>query len=337
MPKGTRHPVLYPDVTIGNWYQARFEFKVDDNAAEQSTASSAMRTRNKSHRVYVLTKITDANNPLHGSAICLLLTSFGGGVDLATARPSSFDQLKYLAVNSTAQSLSSPYSAIPISIRALYGFVDFTSEYQLPIAQGGDAAIMHMREAGKANAAISSPPWAVEYIRRLKIAWTTWLVCDEGDEAKWVGAAKAVTAEFGEKEGVAVEAGPSGGVAAGTKRLLDDNDDKGKGKAKRQHSGPRWLDGNESEEDHVSETDHVSEEDHVSEFEDSGIHDMDGDVMETTEFKPAEPTVHQRLHHPVPGFPVLVGVALYHLGDDEDDIDEEVDFGLLNALFRPML
>lgn len=52
MPKGTRHPIPYPDITIGNWYQARFEFKDDDNAAaEQSSASSTTHTRNKSRAI----------------------------------------------------------------------------------------------------------------------------------------------------------------------------------------------------------------------------------------------------------------------------------------------
>lgn len=69
MPKGTRHPIPYPDITIGNWYHARFEFKA---ASEQSSASSAPRTR-----IYVLAKIPHATNPSHGSAICLFLTSFG--------------------------------------------------------------------------------------------------------------------------------------------------------------------------------------------------------------------------------------------------------------------
>lgn len=332
MPKGTRHPVPYAEITIGNWYQARFEFKVDDKIAEPSTGS-LIRTRNKSHRVFVLAKIPDTRNASQGRAICLFLTSFGGHVDLGTACTSTFEQLKYLAVNSTTQLPSSPYSAIPITIRSLYGFMDFTGEYQLPITHGGDAAIMPMREAGKSNSRISSPEWALEYIRRLKIGWMTWLLYEHEDEAKWVETAKAITAEYREKVdeaeveavSVALEAGPSGGQGVGTKRVLSDDRDnggsKGKGNAKRQPSGSRWLDGNRSDEDQVSE------------FEDSGIHDMEsGCVAETTEL--AKPHVH---HHAVAAlFPVLVSVALYHLGDDEEEIDGEVDRGLLDALFRPI-
>lgn len=359
MPKGTRHPVAYPDVVVGNWYQARFAFKVDNEIGTSpaigdlpTSASSRGTTRNKSHRVMVLTKFPDAASPLHGRAICVFLTSFGGRLDLATTIPSSFQRHKYLAVNTTAQPPTSPYSPIPISVRALHGFVDFTADYNLPIGSGGgDAAIVRMREAGKGNAEVSSPDWAAEYIRRLKVAWVMWLLFQQGDEAKWVETAKGVTAEFGhpvavgEDVAVAVSvAGPSGGGAAGTKRLVDDEDDddqedddddrdpgsKGKGKAKkptakRQRSGPRWLDGsNETDED---------------QFEDSGIHDTYGEVAEAPEIaeaksKPAEPGVY---HAASASLPVLVSVALYDLDDgDEDGIDEEVDFGLLDALFRPI-
>lgn len=72
---------------------------------------------------------------------------------------------------------------------------------------------MHMREAGKVNSDISSSELAPEYIRRLKVAWVTWLVYGCADEAKWVQGAKAITAEFGkvavdEAEVEAVEFGP---------------------------------------------------------------------------------------------------------------------------------
>lgn len=40
------------------------------------------------------------------------------------------------------------------------------------------------------------------------------------------------------------------------------------------------------------------------------------------------------VHHTVS--PVLVSVALYHLGDDEENIDEDVDYRLLAWLFRPI-
>lgn len=58
---------------------------------------------------------------------------------------------------------------------------------------------MHMREAAKANAAISSPEWALGYIRRLEVAWMTWLMYEHADEAKWVQTGRGL---FGKKVAV---------------------------------------------------------------------------------------------------------------------------------------
>ncbi|KAL0638995.1 hypothetical protein Q9L58_001875 [Maublancomyces gigas] len=120
---------------------------------------------------------------------------------------------------------------------------------------------------------------------------------------------------------VSLEAGPSGGEGGKTKWLLDDKDEgggKGNGKAQRQRSGQHWLDENRSGEDHGSK------------FEDSSIHDMDGDVVETAEVEPVKPTVHETVSSPRRR-------PLYHLADDEDNINKEVHHGLLNPRFRPTM
>lgn len=185
---------------------------------------------------------------------------------------------------------------------------------------------MRMREAGRGNADISSPGWAVEYICRLTIARMTWLLYDAGNEVNWVEVAEGVTAEFGRPEAAAElvvvtgesgESGESGGISAVTKRLRDDEEDKeevGKGNSKRQCSyseSPSLDSANESDEDDGSELD---------EFDDSGIHDMESCVTNSAS-----------------AFPVLLSHALYQLDSDgDDDIDENVNFSLLDALFRPI-
>lgn len=167
---------------------------------------------------------------------------------------------------------------IPITVRALYGFVEFTSGYFLPIATtGGDAAIVRTRGHLESGLGHQTHPAAEDCM-------------DDVADGRGRRRGKLGGDEFGLAV-VAVEAvgaGTSGGEAVRTKRLLDDAEEeeeegkgdegggkgkgKGKGKAKRQRSGPRWLDGSNE-----------SDEDHVIEFEDSGIHlDMDDDVVAET-------------------------------------------------------
>lgn len=327
MSKEMRKPIPFADLKIGHWYRSRFEFEIDgeisDTAVEPPASANRAAPRNKSHRVLVLNKLPAPNGPLEGRAVCLFLTSFGGHLDSSTTITCAFDQLQYMPVNATAATWTSPYRSIPISVQALYGFVNFTIIYLLPIGGGGDKAIVRMREAGRGNADISSPGWAVEYIRRLTIARMTWLLYDAGNEVNWVEVAEGVTAEFGRPEAAAElavvtgESGESGGISVGTKRLRDNEEDKeevGKGNSKRQcsHSESPCLDSaNDSDEDDDSELD---------EFDDSDIHDMESCVTNSSS-----------------AFPVLLSHALYQLdSDDDDDIDENVNFSLLDALFRPI-
>lgn len=168
-----------------------------------------------------------------------------------------------------------------------------------------------MREAGKGKASISSPAWVIDYTVRLKIAWITlphsnpdaeekW----EETEARWLESAKATAVR-----------------KYGTKRLRDENDKdevgKGIGKGKPRRSGSRWFDG-------ADEYARIGE---WEKFNDSGIQGAEILPDSTVEVQP------------VPQFtsflPVLVKVELYELDSEADkEIDEDVDFGLLDALFR---
>ncbi|KAL0638705.1 hypothetical protein Q9L58_002283 [Maublancomyces gigas] len=351
MPKAVLKPVPYAELVIGHWYQARFEFEDHIISAPSATLASATQstsitratTRNKSHRVMVLTKFADPEDPVYGRAICVFFTSFGGRQDLSTTTINTRDHLKYISVNSTPPPVP-PYISIPISLGSLSGYINLADEYNLPIGRG-DEAIVRMREACTVRADIHSPDWVVPYIKKLKVAW--------------FDIATAITAEFGPKDAVDETSGCASSSISGAKRHRDEEDEKndevkgkgkGKGPVKRSRNAPRWLDGADdtdddpetSEEDdgsrNISECD---EPDGAGEFaDDSGIHllDFEGevglevDVSGQAEIKIEKPElpIYRRWDPPT-----LLGVEFYEMHGDEEDIDDEVNFSLLEALFRP--
>ncbi|KAL0630808.1 hypothetical protein Q9L58_010342, partial [Maublancomyces gigas] len=375
MSKGTRGPVPYADVQVGHWYQARFEFKDDrtidtpvtNTTPEQSTTAARPTPRNKSHRVLVLRKIPTPDGPVDGKVTCIFLTSFGGDLDWSTRKVDCVDRLKYIAVNTTAAPMS-PYVRIPITVRALYGFVKFTDPYDLPIGVGGgDKAIVHMREAGKGKTSISSPSWVRDYIGRLRIAWVTWQHTDPAVEetwpetqARWLESAKAIAGEFGRAtvavavaEEVVAELNGSTGRKDGIKRFREDKDNdedwKGKAPAKRRHSGPRWFDGADGDDDDDgvdsrmwSAVDKYAPVDEWQKFNDSAIQDTGADdvggakagVVEVLPESISVNAVAVQSGQHYKAFPVLVKVELYELDDEEGEgIKEDVNFSLLDVLF----
>lgn len=355
MPKGARKPVPYTELVIGHWYQARFEFNDRIIGAPSATLASATQsssitratTRNKSHRVMVLTKFEDPDGPVYGRAICVFLTSFGGRQDLSTAI-NTRDDLKYISVNSTL-SLVPPYISIPISLKSLYGYINLADEYNLPVGRG-DEAIVRMREVGTVRADIHSPDWVVLYIRKLKVAWVGWLLGGAIVE-KWLDIATAITAEFGPKDAVDETGGCASSSISGAKRHRDEKNDevegKGKGKApvKRSRNASRWLDPDDpetpEEDDDSRDISECDEPDGAGEFaDDSGIHllDFEGvagsevDVSGQAEIKIEKPEL--PIYKPWDP-PTLLSVEFYEMHGDEEDIDDEVNFSLLEALFRP--
>lgn len=368
MPKGTRKPVTYAELTIGHWYQARFEFKEQDRitdttpSATQSTSATRATERNKSHRVMVLTKFTNPEDPADGSATCMFLTSFGGRLDLSDSISNSRNRLKYIPVNSTPPP-PTPYSSIPISVRSLHGYVNFVSEYELPVGSG-DKAIVRMREAGRGGVDIHSPDWVIRYIRKLKVAWVDWML-QGAIVDKWQDIATAITAEFGQSTVAVAEIGGSVASAAGqdgAKRLRDEEDEKhdevhGKEEApvKRSRNSSRWLDGADDTDDSVnyeSSDQDAGSRDNSEELgdaagvgDDSGIQiinfeseeksevhalNVQAEIENETEQVKPEPPIYRQWAPPM-----LLRVEFYELHGDEEDIDEEVDFSLLDALFRP--
>lgn len=367
MPKGMRKPVPYAELAIGGWYQARFEFKDHDNSTGVSSATSATRAtaRNKSHRVMVLTKFTNPDDPASGRAICVFLTSFGGHLNLNTCITNPRDRLKYISVNSLATTL---YSSIPISVSSLYGYVNFVSEYELPVG-GGEEAVVRMREAGRDGGDIRSPGWVVPYIAKLKVAWVGWML-GGAIVTRWLDIAAVITAEFGStglgtevvaERRLEVDTEGCSTSTTGAKRLRDDEDDQnaevkatGKG-LKRSRNAAFWLDGANDSDDaddshETSEPDDGSADiseseknDDPAEFaDDSGIHVID--FEEATVEAEVDSNVQAEINVPVKREPpvyrpwtplILLSVEFYEMQGDEDDIDDEVDFALLEALLRP--
>lgn len=306
----------------------------------------------------VITKFADREVPAYGRAICVFLTSSGGRQDLDTTT-NTRDRLKYISVNSTP-SLVAPYISIPISLGSLYGYINLVNEYELPVGRG-DEAIVRMREAGKDGGDIHSPDWVVPYIVKLKVAWVGWLL-DGAIVEKWLDIAMVITAEFGPKVAVD-ETGSFASSTAGAKRIRDEEDEKdnevdskgegegrGKGPVKRSRNVSRWLDGADDDDDNyetsgekdgskdISECD---EPDGAAKFaDDNGIHLVDFKEKVKTEVDVSAQAEIQIKKPELPIYtpwdpPTLLGVEFYEMYGDEDDIDDEVDFSLLEALFRP--
>lgn len=329
-----------------------------------NTLATRAEERNKSHRVVVLTKFTNPDDPGDGSATCMFLTSFGGRLDLNTSIPNSRNRLKYISVNSTPQPPAAPYSSIPISVKSLHGYVNFVSEYELPV-ESNDKAIVRMREAGKGGADIHSPDWVIRYIRKLKVAWVDWMLQGAMLD-QWQDIATAITLEFGQPIVAAPETGaPVASTAVqdgGVKRLRDEEDEetekvegKGKGLVKRSRIAARWVDGAGDFDDCVnaetsdnhgsrgsSEWDELGGADQVG--DDSGIQLIDSEsdanpvinpLNLQTEIKIQKDRVKPESPIWAPPTPLRVEFSELH-GDDEEDIDDEVDFSLLDALFRPL-
>lgn len=322
MPKGIRTPVAYNDLKVGHWYQARFDFRdAADNTttAGPSTAAptsdSRAKPRNKSHRVFVVAKYPNRGSTTTGHAICLFLTSFGGRLDESMNICSNDERLNFLPVNST-KSLVSVYRSLPISVKALYGYLNFTSEYKLPVGVAGNSeAIVRMKEAGKSGVDVTSPDWVGEYIYRLKVAWVKSMWAGEIED-KWTELAEKISAEFGGGGGEAkvaqIEGGDSKaeaeGESGGAKRLRGE-EARGDDGAKKRRLGPLWVDG-AIDESNDNDGDNAL--------------DMGAEVQEGV----------------CPAFPratplQLLNVDFYESDANEQDIDHYVDFPLLDALFRP--
>lgn len=354
--------MTYAELTIGHWYQARFEFKEQDRITDIIPSATRANERNKSHRVVILTKFTNPEDPDDGSATCLFLTSFGNRLDLSDSIPNSRNRLKYIAVNSTPPP-TTPYSVIPISVRNLRGYVNFVSEYELPVSSG-DKAIVRMSEAGKGGADIHSPDWVIPYIRKLKVAWVDWML-QGAILDKWQGIVTTINSECGQP----TENGSSSAstIRQGeTKRLRNEEDGeydevagKGKGPDKRPRNTSRCIDGADNfDTDSVNPTNCERPDDNAGTRyngdreelgggagaigNDGGIQVINCDGEWRTEdnarvlvkiekdSEGVQLPIYERLTHPI-----LLRAEFHELDGDEVDIEEEVDFLLLDQLFRP--
>lgn len=330
MLQGTRTPVPYGELNIGHWYQVRFDFNENEfithrTSTTTSTASSfRVIPRHKSHWVLVLTKFKTPGSRSVGRAICLFLTSSGGRPAPSTAITSSHHKFKYIPVNSTTPFVNA-YRSIPISTSSLFGYLNLASLYELPVGGGSEGSsgdgIVRVCERGRNSVDIWSPGWVVPYLEKLKVAWVSCVLAVE-IETKWLEVAEAVTVEFG-------------GGTRGLKRLRDyaeeeENYQKGRtGRApsKRLRSGLPMFDG--AHDDNGQEDSRIHDTDFEMEMEVEG--EAEAEAGTETPGKQSC-VIHQRSHPPE-----ILSFGFYRMGEGAEDVDIEVDFALLDALFRPFL
>lgn len=238
------------------------------------------------------------------------------------------DYLRYIPVNATPP--VPIYRNIPVSVENLYGFLNFVEEMSLPVCGVGasrDELIYRMPEGVRKDdvVEVSSPEWALTYIRKLKVAWVEHFVGGL-DEDKWAAAATTIQNEFAVSD-TAKEMSDDSLTVSSHKRVrqedTENTTDREGVELKRRRPVNMCLGGANDEEQNFA----------VDPNDDSGICIERIDEASSGEQELIAGDL-EVLPATDPNRAVrLLSCGLYHL-DPSDDIYEQVDFGLLHALFR---